>query len=133
MVSTLTTDDLIRLHAIALAEYGGGLAGIGNLSLLEAALGRMTSGWGDQEFYPTLFDKAAALLEGIIHNHPFVDANKRTAMLAAGTFLQLNGSELTFDAADVVEFALAVANKQLAMPEIVQWLQAHSHEYAPEQ
>ena len=93
----------------------------------------MTSGWGDQEFYPSLFDKAAALLESIIHNHPFVDGNKRTAMLAAGTFLQLNGWELTFDALTVVEFALAVANKQLAMPEIVQWLQTHSYQYASEE
>ena len=130
---TLATEDVIRLHAIALAEYGGGLAGMSDVGLLEAAIGRMTSGWGDEEFYPTLFDKAAALLESIIHNHPFVDGNKRTAMLAAGTFLQLNGWELTFDAVEVVEFALGVANKQLAMPEIVQWLQTHSYQYASEE
>jgi len=93
----------------------------------------MTSGWGDEEFYPTLFDKAAALLDSIIHNHPFIDGNKRTALLAAGSFLDLNNWELTFDKDEAVKLALAVANKQLAMPEIVQWLQTHSYQYASEE
>jgi len=77
-------------------------------------------------------DKAAALLESIIQNHPFIDGNKRTALIAAGGFLERNGWILLYDVADVVSFALGVANKQIAMPEIVAWLRAHSHPYATE-
>jgi len=133
MVRIPTPDDIIKRHAEALAEYGGGQSGIRDAGLIEAAIGRMTSGWGDEEFYPTLFDKAAALLDSIIHNHPFIDGNKRTALLAAGSFLDLNNWELTFDKDEAVKLALAVANKQLAMPEIVQWLQTHSYQYASEE
>ncbi len=132
MVRALTADDIVQCHARALRDYGGGQAGIRDMGLVEAAIGRMNSGWGDEEFYPTLFDKAAALLDSIIHNHPFLDGNKRTALFAAGTLLEINGWLLSFDTDDVVHFALRVANKQIEMPEIVEWLRAHSRQYAPD-
>jgi death on curing protein len=124
--------DLMKWHREAIEECGGGSHGVRDRGLLEAAIGRISSGWGEEEFYPTLFDKAAALLESIIQNHPFIDGNKRTALIAAGGFLERNGWILLYDVADVVSFALGVANKQIAMPEIVAWLRAHSQPYAPE-
>ncbi len=124
--------DLMKWHTEAIEECGGGLHGIRDTGLLEAAVGRMSSGWGDEEFYPTLFDKAAALLESIIHTHPFIDGNKRTALIAAGGFLEFNDWILLYDTDDVVHFALNVANKRIEMPAIVEWLRAHSRQYAPE-
>ncbi len=132
MVRTLSADHIVQCHTRALIDHGGGQAGIRDMGLVEAAIGRMNSGWGDDEFYPTLFDKAAALLDSIIHNHPFIDGNKRTALFAASTLLELNDWELSFSPTEAVHFALGVANKQIEMPEIVEWLRAHSRQYAPE-
>lgn len=44
-----------------------------------------------KELYPDVFLKAAALLDSLINNHPFVDGNKRTGITAAALFLQANG------------------------------------------
>jgi len=86
----------------------------------------MSSGVGDDEFFPSLHEKAAALLASLIQGHPFVDGNKRTAVLAASTVLELNGWRLHFSAEEVVEFATSVATHRLDFDDIVRWLQDHS-------
>ena len=80
----LRDDDIIALHTRALAELGGGTPGIRDRGLIASAIGRVNSGFGEKEVYPGIFEKAAALLQGIIYSHPFVDGNKRTAVAAAG-------------------------------------------------
>lgn len=119
-------DEIIALHSRVLAELGGGARGIRDRGLIAASVGRISSGWEGGEFYPGLFDKAAALLESIIRNHPFIDGNKRTALLAAGTLLELNGWQLSFDKVEAVNFALGVESKQLDHRQIVTWLREHS-------
>lgn len=126
MVELLDTEDLLRLHSDALGKYGGGKRGLLNRGLLEGCLARITSGSQAEEFYPTLFEKAAALLESLIRNHPFVDGNKRTALLAAGTLLELNGWCLSFDKAEAVDLTLGVANKELDLPDLIAWLRKWS-------
>ncbi len=114
------------MHTRALAELGGGAPGMRDRQLLESAIGRTGSGLVDQEFYPDVFAKAAVLLESLIQNHPFVDGNKRTSVLAAGTLLEQNGWQLAYEAGEVVEFALSVANHQLELIGIISWLKEHS-------
>jgi death-on-curing protein len=73
-----------------------------------------------EDAYPTLFEKAAALLHSISSNHSFVDGNKRTGWASAIVFLDINGytlrSPLDEDAAE--KFVLAVAQSQLNTAEI---------------
>ena len=124
----LRDDDIIALHARALAELGGGTPGIRDRGLIASAIGRVDSGFGEREFYPGIFEKAAALLQGIICNHPFVDGNKRTGLSAAGTLLEQNTWQLSYNPDEVVEFALAVANHLIDLPDIIAWLKEHSTE-----
>ncbi len=124
----LRDDDIIALHARALAELGGGTPGIRDRGLIASAIGRVNSGFGEREFYPGIFEKAAALLQGIICNHPFVDGNKRTGLSAAGTLLEQNTWQLSYNPDEVVEFALAVANHLIDLPDIIAWLKEHSTE-----
>ena len=126
MVRLLNVEDVVRLHDRALSELGGGSAGILDIALVHASLGRISSGIEGEEFFPDLFDKAAALLESLIRNHGFVDGNKRTAILSAGTLLERNGWQLSYGADEVVEFALGVANHEIELAEIVIWLREQS-------
>ena len=121
-------EDIVALHARALAELGGGTPGIRDRGLIASAIGRVNSGFGEREFYPDIFEKAAALLESLIQNHPFVDGNKRTGIATAGVFLEANGWKLSYGPREVVEFALAVANHQIDLPDIIAWLKEHSTE-----
>jgi len=87
---TLSVGDLQRLHDEALQRTGG-CPGVLDLQRLEAASARPLTGVGDTELFPTILDKAAALAHSIATAHPFVDGNKRTALLAAQALLEQNG------------------------------------------
>jgi death-on-curing protein len=98
------------LHAEQLQRHGGAY-GLRDENLLESALARAENkaAYGD----PTVEELAAAYVFGIARNHPFVDGNKRTAFVAAGTFLLLNGYRPTADNGTVYEFVMAVASGEI--------------------
>ena len=98
------------LDAEQLTEHGGG-EGIRDAGLLESALQRPLNkfAYGD----PDVFDLAAAYAFGIARNHPFVDGNKRTAWLAAATFLAVNGVDLAAVDQDRAGKALLVTLQEL--------------------
>ncbi|MFF9015248.1 type II toxin-antitoxin system death-on-curing family toxin [Streptomyces sp. NPDC014870] len=77
-----------------------------DVGLVATAAYRAASG-GDA-YYPSVLDKAAALLQSLAFTRPFVDGNKRTAWLACVTFLSLNGVELRPDADAAVRLVSAV-------------------------
>ena len=126
MVDLLSADEILGIHQDVLDNYGGGGAGVMDIGGIESAVGRMSSGAGDVELFPDVFDKAGALLEALISHHGFVDGNKRTAVHAAGTLLDQNGWQLSFSPDEVVAFAVGVATHEVEFDEIVAWLREHS-------
>lgn len=98
------------MHAV---RYEGGL---------HYAVDRPWLTFGGQLQYPTPYDKAAALTEILISNHPFVDGNKRTAFLAGETLLTLlTGEGANAPAREVVRVCLAVANGEMDVPKLAAW------------
>lgn len=77
--------------------------------LLESALHRPSASMFGQEAYPDLFDKAAALLQSLVINHPFVDGNKRTAWVSCVVFLAMNEVQLRPDIDAAERLVIAVA------------------------
>ncbi len=110
---------------MVLSGAGGGAPGLRDRRLLESALARMSAGYSDQELYPSLLEKAAILLQGVIQNHPFVDGNKRTALLAATALLQRNGVIISYGPQEAVGLAVGVAQHEVSLGEIVRWLRDH--------
>lgn len=94
--------------------------------LLGSALARPEMTIYGQDAYPTLWEKAAALFESIIRNHPMFDGNKRTAWISVNIFLQLNGYKLRADTESAFKFVLGVANKELELKGAAKWLDGHS-------
>ncbi len=94
--------------------------------LLGSALARPEMTIYGQDAYPTLWEKAAALFESIIRNHPMFDGNKRTAWISVNIFLQLNGHKLRADADSAFKFVLEVANKELELKAAAKLLDVHS-------
>jgi len=84
----LTLADVLGMHAVLIQRYGGS-PGLRDPGALEAALFRPQSG-----YYDDLVAEAAALMESLAINHPFVDGNKRIAFAAADVFLRINGWQL---------------------------------------
>ena len=111
------------LHAESLAEHGGG-AGLRDDGLLESALARPLNlvAYGSPDFA----ELAASYGVGIAKNHPFVDGNKRAALLATGLFLHLNGYRLTATQADTTTTMLGVAASDVTEEAFAQWLRDHA-------
>jgi death-on-curing protein len=84
----LTVADVLAMHTVLMKRYGGA-TGVRDPGALEAALFRPQTG-----YYDDILAEAAALLEGLTINHPFVDGNKRIAFAAADVFLRINGWRL---------------------------------------
>lgn len=120
----LTAEQVLFLHARLVAETGGS-HGIRDINLLLSALGRPKAGLKDHYLYPDIFTKAAALMDSLIRNHPFVDGNKRTGTAAAALFLRLNGYSLIATNTELEEFTLRVAQSQHSVDEIAIWFKAH--------
>lgn len=93
-------------HAEQLRRHGGA-AGLRDENALESALARAENKTAYGE--PTVHELAAAYVFGLARNHAFVDGNKRIAIVAAGTFLLLNGYALTADNGRIYEFTLDLA------------------------
>lgn len=100
----------------------------GGEHLLASALARPATSYADTELYPSIFEKAAALLEALTQNHPFTDGNKRTAYTCTYLFLKLNGwtfhSGLTNQ--QQADFVIEVASHSLTFEEITARIEAWS-------
>ena len=84
----LTVAEVIAIHHHQIHEYGG-IHGLRDQGALESAVFRPQTG-----YYSDLSEEAAALLESLVNNHPFLDGNKRVGFAAAHTFLLVNGFDL---------------------------------------
>lgn len=124
-VKFITVTRVLAIHSYAVKRYGGS-EGIRDLGLIESAVARPQSGFGGKYLYENIFDMAAAILQSLLKNHPFVDGNKRTALFSTGIFLELNGWELKGTNPEAVEFAVKVDNSNLSLEQISEWLRENS-------
>lgn len=124
-MTVLTLEQLLEIHTLAIHETGGS-PGLRDLGRLEAALATQTQAVFGEELYATLYEKSAALIRGIVADHPFVDGNKRTALLTGLTFLKANDAPFIAKAGELEDFAVRVATEHLDVPEIAAWLEAHT-------
>lgn len=121
----LTITQVLFIHDQMVKRFGGSL-GVRELGLVESAVARPQSTFGGEYLYQSIFDKAAALLQSLLKNHPFVDGNKRTALSSAALFLKKNGYKLVNHHKEEVEFAVMVDNSNLTVKQISEWLKEHS-------
>lgn len=119
----LTVDDVLRIHAEQITEYGGE-SGLLSLELLESALAQPQQTFGGQYIHDTLFSMAAAYLFHIVKNHAFVDGNKRTGLVATLVFLRINGVLFTEDAEDFYELTMGVAEGRIDKAAVAAALEA---------
>ena len=123
----LTLEQILQLHALVLS-HDGGSNGVRDVGRLDAAICVQTQVVFGEELYATVFAKAAALMRGIIGDHPFADGNKRTAILAGLTLLELNNYHFDAISGELEDFAVRIATDRLSIAEIADWLCAHVNE-----
>lgn len=120
----LSIEQIIKLHSRSIERYGGS-DGVRDLGRLEAVVATQTQEVFGYEVYPELYDKAAAIMRGIIADHPFYDGNKRAGSICAQVFLEANGLNFSTKPGEIADFAVRVATDHLEVDEISDWLSKH--------
>ena len=125
MTRYLSAPQVLFIHGRLTDETGGDHL-LRDVGLLVSAVTRPQAVFAGSDLYPSLEAKAAALMQSLILNHPFLDGNKRTGVTAAALFLLGNGRGLTADNAEVERFTYAVTNGQITLDEMALWFGAYT-------
>jgi death-on-curing protein len=113
----ITTAEALFFHKQLIERYGGA-TGIRDAGALESALHRPQTG-----YYDTIIDEAAALLESLVQNHPFVDGNKRVAFAVVDVFLRINGYRINANSKEIHDHVIKLFNDQtFDMAHLIPWL-----------
>ena len=115
-----TIAEIIAIHDDQIAQFGGSL-GLRDMGALESALLRPQLG-----YYASLTEEAAALMESLAMNHPFVDGNKRVAFAVTEVFLGLNGHFIDCGSDEVYSFFMQLfETNAFRFAELAAWLEGH--------
>ncbi len=110
--------EAIAIHDALIHEFGGSL-GIRDEGALASAIMRPQLG-----YYDSLIEEAAALMESLANNHPFVDGNKRTALAVTDAFLRLNGYFIDCDSVEAYEFFMRLFEENsFRFAQLCPWLE----------
>lgn len=117
----ISIEVVTNLHEILINKYGG-VHGVRDYNSLESALNRPFMTFDQNELYPSPLDKAAALIESLISNHPFIDGNKRIGYVLMRYFLLENGLDIKATQSEKFDFVITIAQGQLSFEQIRSWL-----------
>ena len=110
-------EEVVAMHVVLIDEFGG-TAGIRDEGALAAAVMRPQLG-----YYESLTDEAAALMESLAVNHPFVDGNKRVAFFVTDVFLRGNGRFIDCDDSEAHGFFMHLfESRAFRFAELAGWL-----------
>jgi death-on-curing protein len=118
-------EDILKLHQFSIQKYGGS-DGLRDFGLLKSAIARPFQTFDGGDLYPSAFEKAAALGESLIINHPFIDGNKRTGAVAMVAVLEENGFLFSADEEDFYDFVISISTGEKKFEQIVDWLKEHA-------
>jgi len=126
---------VLAVHYIACDQYfadteaDGFKKGLASAPSLLSAINAPRATFDGRELYPSICDKAATLFRSLIKNHPFVDGNKRTALVTVVLFFETNGYQLKVSKEKTLDFALEVArasSREMPICRISQWFEKHT-------
>ena len=121
----LTLDEVLALHVDQLDRYGGA-PGIRDLALLESALATPAASYQEEFLHGSLYEMAAAYLFHLIKNHPFVDGNKRVALISTIVFLGFNDLGLTAEPDALANLVIGVADGSVSKAEVAVFLKLNT-------
>ena len=113
--------DAIRIHEVLIEKFGGS-HGIRDLALLESALSRPFQTFDLEDLHPTTINKAAALIESILINHPFIDGNKRIGYVLMRLLIMNYGFDILATEDEKYDFSIKIDRGEYRYSEITDWL-----------
>ena len=119
--------EVVRIHQDQIKRYGGE-RGVRDIGLLASATAAPRAGTEEGYMHGDLFEMAAAYLFHIVNNHPFVDGNKRTGLVAAIVFLRMNDIAIEADGSELEALARGVAEGRTDKADTAEFLRRNAHQ-----
>jgi death-on-curing protein len=117
-------EDVLNIHEFLINKFGG-THGIRDESLLQSALSRPFQTFDQVDLYKSHVEKAAALIESVVTNHPFIDGNKRTGYVLMRLYLMENNLDISADQKEKYEFVISIASGNRSYDQIAEWIHNH--------
>ena len=117
-------EDVLKIHEFLINKFGGS-QGFRDLNLLQSAISRPYQTFNQEDLYKNPIEKAAAIIESIIINHPFIDGNKRTGYVLMRMILMEYGLDITANQKDKYDFVISIASGDLNHDQIKEWIKDH--------
>ncbi|MFT6873596.1 MAG: death-on-curing protein [Roseivirga sp.] len=121
----ISEKEVLEIHAILIERFGGS-NGVRDMNLLNSALNRPYQTFDGKELYPTPIDKAAAIIESIVKNHPFIDGNKRTGYVLARLLLMNTQLDIYAEQEQKYQFVISISTGELSFDQIKEWLEKNT-------
>lgn len=125
MIRFLDKATILIFQENQIQNYGGS-QGIRDEGLLESALAQPRQSFGGEYVHETIFEMAAAYGYHLCKNHPFVDGNKRIALVAMYTFLYVNGWKIIADKKALYAVVISLASGKMEKKELAEFLEKNS-------
>ena len=121
----ISSAEVEQIHKLLISSFGGS-PGLRDKSALQSALDRPFQSFDNKDLYPSVVEKAAALIESLLTNHPFVDGNKRVGYTVLRLFLMANDLDITASQDNKYEFVINIAAGTLNFDGILSWLTSNT-------
>ncbi|MGG9964041.1 type II toxin-antitoxin system death-on-curing family toxin [Ferruginibacter sp. SUN106] len=121
----ISKEEVLIIHNEVVSTHGGA-NGIREISGLESAISRPFQLFEGVELYTSVFEKAAAIDESIIMNHPFIDGNKRTGYVLMETILRIEGLKINASDEFLYSFIIQITTGEIRFEQIVEWLKQNT-------
>ena len=121
----ITRAEVLIIHNEVVFAHGGA-NGVRDVGGLDSAIARPFQSFGGEDLYPSVFEKAAAIGESIIMNHPFIDGNKRTGYVLMETLLRIEGLKITATDDLLYAFVIDISTGNIRFEQIVEWLKQNT-------
>ena len=117
----ISLKEALIIHKLAIEKFGGS-HGVRDMNLLESAIHRPNATFDGKDLYPNPIDKAAAIIESIIKNHPFYDGNKRTGYVLMRLVLLKFKVDIQATEKEKYAFVIKIATGKSDFKEIKSWI-----------
>jgi death on curing protein len=121
----IEVQEALLIHQVLIEKFGGS-HGLRDRGLLESALARPFQTFNGEELHPGPIEKAAALIESLLSNHPFIDGNKRTGYVLMRLLLLDAGMDLSATQQEKYDFVMRIASGKSPLDQITSWIREHT-------